>query len=48
MSCFGVSSHLVSLHFWVSDLPVAVEYSLPLEGLILEVAFGMFAELRPV
>jgi len=45
---FGVSSHLVILHFWVSDLPFAVEYSLLLEGLILEVAFGMCAELRPV
>ena len=48
MGRFGVASHLVNLHFWVSDLPVAGVYSLPLEGLILEVSFGMFAELRPV
>jgi hypothetical protein len=32
----------------ISDLPIAGECSLPVEGLILEVSFGMYAEQRPV
>jgi hypothetical protein len=44
----GVPSHLVSHQLWVSDVSVAEVCSLPLESLILEVSYGVFAELRPV